>query len=119
MCSCVQPNVILKAARQEWIKNKRLRSLKSVEARTCVTAGGVGGTEAAIRVRGTIGLAFHEVFASVLELNVTLRGVKGEEVVDETARHARAHLVGAEGLEPVSRAGCSIVETPVDQRSRD
>jgi len=87
--------------------------------RTGVAAGGVGGTEAAVGVGRAVGLALDERLAVVLELDVALGGVEGEEVVDHHARHARAHLVRAERLEPVRGAGGAVIETPVLERGGD
>ena len=86
---------------------------------TRISAGSVRGAKAAVGVRGAVSLALDEGLAIVLHLNVSLRRVEGEEVVDDHARHAWAHLVGAEWLEPVRSAGCAMVHTPVLERKRD
>ena len=86
---------------------------------TRISAGSVRGAKAAVGVRGAVSLALDEGLAIVLHLNVSLGRVEGEEVVDDHARHAWAHLIGAEWLEPMRSAGCAMVHTPVLERKRD
>ena len=92
-----------------------IRAQKGAGERTRVAAGSVSSTKTAVGVGGAVGLTLEEGFAVVRHLDVALGGVECEEVVDHHARHARTHLVGTEGLEPMRSAGDAMVKTPVLQ----
>ncbi len=86
--------------------------------RTGIAASGVCGAEAAVGVGGSVGLALDQCLTVILHLHIALGRVECEEVVDKHARHARANLVRAKGLEPVGSASGAVLHTPVHQRRR-
>lgn len=74
--------------------------------------------EAAVGVRGAVGLAAQKLAALEFVLGLAI-SAEGEELVVELTSHAVPHADGAERLEYVGEVGGALSNTPVEDGRRD
>ena len=74
--------------------------------------------EAAVGVRGAVGLAAQKLAALEFVLGLAI-SAESEELVVELTSHAVPHADGAERLEYVGEVGGALSNTPVEDGRRD